>query len=172
MNEIHPQHNPRKLAGQSRSVMKHLRLSTAAVALTLALLLPTSAFATGLDGFLGEINVSAKSDLGGFRADLSATFGVSSGEVDGLFKIFTSPADVYITLRIGEVADVKIARVVDQYRSNKGQGWGVIAKNLGIKPGSADFHALKQGRLSSHKNTGTSAKSGKGNSAGKSKGRK
>ena len=152
--------------------MKHLRLSTAAVALTLALLLPTSAFATGLDSFLGEINVSAQSDLGGFRTDLSVTFGVSSGEVDGLFKIFASPADVYITLRIGEVADVKIDRVVDQYRSNKGQGWGVIAKNLGIKPGSAKFHALKQGRLGLRKDAGTSAKPGPGNSAGKSKGRK
>jgi len=160
--------------------MKHLRLSTVAVALTLALLLPTSAFAKGLDSFLGEINVSANSDLGGFRADLSATFGVSSGEVDGLFRIFKSPADVYITLRIGQVADVRIDRVVDQYRSHKGQGWGVIAKNLGIKPGSAEFHALKQGRLSSHKHGGTSAKSksksksksGPGKSAGKSKGHK
>jgi hypothetical protein len=172
MNEIHSQYNPRKFAGQSRSVMKHLRISTAAVALTLALLLPTSVFAKGLDGFLGEINVSAKSDPGRFRADLSATFGVSSGEVDGLFKIFKSPADVYITLRIGQVADVKIGRVVDQYRSHKGQGWGVIAKNLGIKPGSSEFHALKQGRLGSHKHGGTSAKSGPGKSAGKSKGRK
>ena len=154
--------------------MKHLRLSTAVVALTLALLLPTSVFAKGLDGFLGEINVSAKSDLGGFRADLSATFGVSSGEVDGLFRIFNSPADVYMTLRIGQVAHVRIGRVVDQYRSNKGQGWGVIAKNLGIKPGSAEFHALKQGRLNSHKHGGNSAKSksGPGKSAGKSKGRK
>jgi hypothetical protein len=152
--------------------MKHVRLSTIAAVFTLALLITMPSFATGLDSFLGEINVSAQTDIGGFHADLSATFGVSSGEVDGLFKIFSSPADVYITLRIGEVADVKIDRVVEQYRKNKGQGWGVIAKNLGIKPGSAEFHALKQGRLSSHKNTGSSAKSGSGNSAGKSKGRK
>jgi len=152
--------------------MKHVRLSPAAVVLTLALLLPTLSFATGLDSFLGEINVSAQADLGSFRADLSATFGVSSGEVDGLFEIFGSPADVYITLRIGEVADVKIDRVVDQYRMSKGQGWGVIAKNLGIKPGSPEFHALKEGRLSSHKHGGVSTKPGKGNGNGESKGRK
>ena len=152
--------------------MKHARVSTAAAVFTLALLLTMPSFAKGLDSFLGEINVSAQADLGNFRADLSATFGVSSGEVNGLFEIFDSPADVYITLRIGEVTNVKIDRVVDQYRKNKGQGWGVIAKNLGIKPGSAAFHALKQGRLSSHKHAGTSAKPGPGNSAGKSKGRK
>ena len=26
---------------------------------------------------------------------------------------------------------------------NRGQGWGVIAQRMGIKPGSAEFHALK-----------------------------
>jgi hypothetical protein len=152
--------------------MKHIRLSTAAVVLPLVLLLPTLSLAKGLDSFLGEINVSAQADIGSFRADLSATFGVSSGEVDGLFEIFGSPADVYITLRIGEVADVKIERVVDQYRTSKGQGWGAIAKNLGIKPGSAEFHALKQGRLSSHRHDGDSAKPASSNGSGKSKGRK
>jgi len=152
--------------------MKHVRLSSAAVVFALALLLPTLSFAKGLDSFLGEINVSAQADLGSFRANLSATFGVSSGEVDGLFEIFGSPADVYITLRIGEVAEVKIDRVVDQYRMSKGQGWGVIAKKLGIKPGSAEFHALKQGRLSSHNHGGDAARPGSGNGSGKSKGRK
>ena len=49
---------------------------------------------------------------------------------------------------------------MDEYRNNKGQGWGVIAKNLGIKPGSDEFHALKAGRLSST-GGGGSAKGGK-----------
>jgi hypothetical protein len=110
-----------------------------------------------LDSFLGEIDVRASVDIGAFRADLSATFGVSSGEVDGLFEIFDRPADVYITLRIGELSHVPIKRVVDQYRGNKGQGWGVIAKNLGIKPGSAEFHALKKGRLSGQQGAGALA---------------
>jgi hypothetical protein len=35
--------------------------------------------------------------------------------------------------------------VIDQYRSDKGKGWGVLAKTLGIKPGSREFHALKDG---------------------------
>ena len=31
------------------------------------------------------------------------------------------------------------------YERDHGQGWGVIAQRLGIKPGSAAFHALKGG---------------------------
>ena len=137
--------------------MKHIRFA----AVVLALLIPASASATELDRFLGEIDVRASADLGIFRADLSATFGVSSGEVDGLFEIFNRPADIYITLRIGELSDVPIERVVDRYRANKGQGWGVIAKSLGIKPGSAEFHALKKGRLSGQTRSDSSDKPGK-----------
>ena len=152
--------------------MKHLHLQTAAIVLAFFLLLPVHSSAMGLDSFLGEINVTAHADIGSFRADLSATFGVSSGEIDGLFEIFDKPSDVYVTLRIGEVAKVPIDRVVTQYRTHKGQGWGVIAKNLGIKPGSPEFHALKQGRLAAHTHGGSPAKHGKGNSGHKAKGHK
>jgi hypothetical protein len=141
----------------------------AAAALAFALFVPGHSSAVELDSFLGEINVTARADLGSFRADLSATFGVSSGEVTGLFEIFDSPADVYITLRIGEIAKVSIDRVVTEYRENKTQGWGLIAKNLGIKPGSPEFHALKQGRLAAHGRGGSSGKPGKGQGAKKEK---
>ena len=103
---------------------------------------------------------------------MSVTFGVSSHEVDGLFKVFDSPADVYMTLRIGEVAKVPTDRVVIEYRTNKSQGWGVIAKNLGIKPGSSEFHALKQSRVAAHSGGGSAGKSGKSNSSKKAKGKK
>ena len=33
--------------------------------------------------------------------------------------------------------------VLREYKENYGKGWGVIAKNLGIKPGSREFHELK-----------------------------
>ena len=33
--------------------------------------------------------------------------------------------------------------VLREYKENNGTGWGVIAKNLGIKPGSREFHELK-----------------------------
>ena len=151
--------------------MKHPDLPTAALALAFSLLWPVQSSALELDSFLGEINVSAHADLGSFRADLSATFGVSSHEVEGLFEVLDSPADVYITLRIGEVARVPIARVLTQYQANKSRGWGVIAKNLGIKPGSPEFHALKKGRLTVRAQR-SSGKPGKGKGASRTTGHK
>ena len=35
--------------------------------------------------------------------------------------------------------------VLNKYRTEKNKGWGVMAKSLGIKPGSKEFHALKAG---------------------------
>ena len=37
--------------------------------------------------------------------------------------------------------------VLREYRAHKGQGWGVLAKSLGIKPGSEAFPGLKRGDL-------------------------
>jgi len=34
---------------------------------------------------------------------------------------------------------------MDLYQGRKGNGWGVLAKQLGIKPGSDAFKALKAG---------------------------
>ena len=48
------------------------------------------------------------------------------------------------------------------YGAKKGQGWGAIAKDLGIKPGSAEFHALKNGDFGY-----TMDRSGKGEKHGK-----
>ena len=150
--------------------MKRAHLTTT-VALAFALLLPAYSLALDLDSFAGEINLTARADLGRFRADLSASFGVSSREVDDLFDICDSPADVYMTLRIGEIAELSIHRVVTEYRANRDRGWGAIAKSLGIKPGSPEFHALKEGRLTAHSRGGSSGKGAKGSSSNKAKSR-
>ena len=115
--------------------------------LAFALMVPSAATAGGLDSFLDDIEVRAGADLGSFKADLRITFGVSDGKIDGMFEVMHKASDVYICLRIGEVADRPIDDVLNEYKRHKGQGWGNIAKNLGIKPGSAEFHALKEGRL-------------------------
>jgi len=124
--------------------------------------LPTIAMASGLDSFLSDVDVRATADLGSFKADLSLTFGVSTGKVDGLFTVLSKPSDVYMCLRVGEVAKQPIDRVVEEYKRSKGQGWGAIAKNLGIEPGSAQFHELKEGRLpAADGSAGAKSKGGK-----------
>ena len=142
--------------------MKNRRRTVTALAFAFALMIPASTMAGGLEGFLKELDVTASADLGAFKADLSITFGVSKPKIDGLFELMTNPGDVYMTLRIGEVSRQPIEQVVAEHKKNKGQGWGVIAKNLGIKPGSEEFHALKEGRLSSHSSGKSHGKTSKG----------
>ena len=132
----------------------------------IATLIPGTAAAGGLDDFLREVNVDASVDIGSFKADLSMTFDLSDDKIDGIFKVMSKPADVYMCLRVGEVSHQPIDRVIAEYQAHSGQGWGVIAKNLGIKPGSAEFHALKANKLSSGDRHASAAKPGKGNGKG------
>ena len=138
--------------------MKSTRKIVTALAFACALLVPVPAAAGGLDSFLGEIDLTARADLGAFKANLRLSFSVSDSEISGLFEVMSAPSDVYMCLRIGELADQPIDKVVAEHKKHKGQGWGVIAKNLGIKPGSDEFHALKAGRLSCSKHKGKGGK--------------
>lgn len=56
-----------------------------------------------------------------------------------------APGDVYYACSLAQVVGRPCAYVVDEWRRNNGQGWGAMAKRLGIKPGSAEFHRLKKG---------------------------
>ena len=59
--------------------------------------------------------------------------------------------------RTSRVTNRPIATVEKYYKDNRGQGWGVTAQRLGIKPGSPEFHALKKddtGLLSKGKSQG------------------
>ena len=142
--------------------MKNSRIVIPVLVFACALLFPATVMAS-LESFLDEIEVGASKDMGSFRADLRLTFDVSDGTINGLFEVMSKPSDVYMCLRIGEIAKQPIDRVVDEHRKHKGQGWGVIAKNLGIKPGSDEFHALKAGRLSSSSGGGSSDNGNNGN---------
>ncbi len=56
-----------------------------------------------------------------------------------------SAGDVYYACTIAQVVGRPCRFVADQFEQNRGQGWGVVAQRLGIKPGSAEFHRLKKG---------------------------
>lgn len=56
-----------------------------------------------------------------------------------------APGDVYYACTIAQVIGRPCRYVVDEWATNHAQGWGVVAKRLGIKPGSAEFHRLKKG---------------------------
>lgn len=97
-----------------------------------------------LDLTLGNLNIEAKADLDGFKVDLSVTYDVPVAKIDYLIiTISMQPAEVFLLLEIVTIADSNIDDAVPVYQNNKDKGWGFIAKQLGIKPGSAEFKELK-----------------------------
>jgi len=135
------------------------------------LLLSGSVFAqynTGddeLNQSLLSIDANAKLDFGAFKADLSATFEVPVPKIDYLsVEIGMKAGDIYMCLELSRITKKTVDQVVEVYKTNKTKGWGVMAKELGIKPGSPEFHALKG-------NAKEKGNKGKGNGKGKDKGK-
>lgn len=98
-----------------------------------------------LDGFLSGLNSRARSDIDDYGVRLSVQFGVPQPQVYSLIRSVAVPADAFMCLQLGQMLRLPPERILQTYNANRGRGWGVIAKELGIKPGSAEFHALKRG---------------------------
>jgi hypothetical protein len=110
-------------------------------------LLAVTSFAMANDfGWTEDLNIQAQADPSGFRARLATRFNIGDVEVRAVLDNIGNPADAYIILRLGEMSGRPTSYVVDRYRQDKGKGWGALAKSLGIKPGSEEFHALKSGQ--------------------------
>lgn len=92
-----------------------------------------------------DLNIRAQSDPSGFKATLATRFKIGDVHVDAVLSNVDKPADAYIMLRLGEMSGRPVEYVVKEYKSDKHKGWGALAKSLGIKPGSQEFHALKRG---------------------------
>ena len=115
------------------------------------------------DADLSIINTNANKDLSGFKTDMTVSFGVSAGTVDNMLSMSMAPGEVYLALEIASATGKPVSDVVTVYRKNKGKGWGVIAQEMGIKPGSDQFHALK-GKAKTKKEKGNGNGKSKGNS--------
>lgn len=139
-----------------------------------------TAMADALDTFLDNINVQAAGDRHGAIASIGSHFGVPYSDVELIMGTTGSLADAFMVLQIGRWTGLNRDRILGVYGKRKGQGWGVMAKELGIKPGSAEFHALKSGdfgydprrRDSEDRKGGPSGKdNGKNDNPGKSGGK-
>ena len=95
--------------------------------------------------WMKDFNVKAEADSSGFKARLSTRFKIGNMEINAVLRKVDKSADAYMILRLGEMSGNPIDTVITKYKSGKGKGWGSLAKSLGIKPGSAEFHALKRG---------------------------
>jgi len=134
------------------------------------LVISSVAYAGDFD-WIRDFNIKAEADPSGFRAGIEARFQVGDIEIKTVLNNIEKPSDAYMLLRLGEMTNQSIDHVIKKYKDEKGKGWGVLAKNLGIKPGSKDFHALKQGQdLYDDRKKGKGR--GKLKNKGKGKGRK
>ena len=108
------------------------------------------------DSDLGKINADAKLDFGAFKTNLALSYDISDKKIDHLsISVKMEPAEIYLALELTKLSGKSIDQVVEIYEVNKDKGWGFIAKELGIKPGSPEFHKLKEDT----KNKGTKGKS-------------
>jgi hypothetical protein len=122
-----------------------------------------------LDNFLSNLNIQARADMNGYSVKLGAQFGVPLPQVQAIIRSVEMPADAFMCLQLSQWSNKQPDMVVNTYKGNKGKGWGVIAKQLGIKTGSAEFHALKRGDLTFTGEPGGIATQGKGKGKGHSK---
>jgi hypothetical protein len=63
---------------------------------------------------------------------------------------YWAPGDIYFACALAKLAGQPCRYVVDLWERDHDKGWGAMAKQLGIKPGSAEFHSLKRGMVPSY----------------------
>lgn len=112
--------------------------------LFLAFILAPASMAGDFD-WVKDFNIKAEADPSGFKAKIEARFKIGSTEINAVLNAVEDPADAYILFRLGEMSGQPTQEIIKKYKHGNRKGWGVLAKNLGIKPGSKEFKALKNG---------------------------
>ncbi|WP_308765426.1 hypothetical protein [uncultured Bacteroides sp.] len=75
---------------------------------------------------------------------LNQHYGVPMNTLNSLYVSYNNNwGDVAATLELSNYLNRPVYDVYSCYNKNKGKGWGVIAKEMGIKPGSDQFKRLK-----------------------------
>jgi hypothetical protein len=140
------------------------------ISLLLALFFLSTQAIAGMNDFLNSLNIQARADMNGFTAKICTQFGVPEVQVRTVIGTVKEPADAFMVFQLGQMAQKPPETVVQSYKANQGKGWGVIAKSLGIKPGSPEFHALKRGDFALTGVPGEGPGGGHGKGKGKGKG--
>lgn len=125
-----------------------------------------------IDNLLTDIHNQALRDITAFHNNVVNTFNIVGSKVDAALKIL-APGDIYMAAQLSVSIGKPFDEVVKTYSANKSKGWGAIAKEMGIKPGSAEFHAMKKsmkdkGGKGGSKGTGNSGGAGNGKAKGNS----
>lgn len=110
---------------------------------SMSILLVSSAVVAGDFDWIRDFNIKDEADTSEFRARLATRFKIGDGEIGIVLNNIEEPADACMVFRLGEMSNQPTDYVIEKYKS--GKGWGLLAKSLGLKPGSREFRALKRG---------------------------
>jgi hypothetical protein len=101
-----------------------------------------------MDVQLKDMNVYTRGNTDGFIDDVVISFGAPRPVIrEYVIERRWAPGDVYYACALAHQLRVPCINTLRDYDKNNGKGWGVIAKRMGIKPGSVEFQNLK-GRVS------------------------
>ncbi len=139
--------------------LKHFLVPLIGLILSLAAFTFTATADSDLNFALTELNAAARLDFGSYRANIGLSYNLSASKIDYLHvSLRMPPSDIFMVAELSLMCGRPIDRVVVVYQKHKTRGWGYIAKQLGIKPGSPRFKALKNkatyhsGKLKNKKN--------------------
>ena len=96
-----------------------------------------------MDAVLKDINKSAISNIAFFENDVISKFSIAKASIDKVIKILP-PGDIFMLAQIAFLTGKPFDLVIKTYNVHKDKGWGAIAKEMGIRPGSPEFHNMKK----------------------------
>lgn len=100
-----------------------------------------------MDVWLGDMNRYGSRYRDPFIDEMVRYHGAPRDLVDDLLRRRWAPGDIYFACALAKLVGRPCRYVADIWERDHGQGWGAVAKRLGIKPGSAEFHRLKRGMV-------------------------
>lgn len=110
-----------------------------------------------VDTWLSDVNRYGGRYRDPFVDEMVRYYGAPRDLVNGLLVDRRwAPGDVYFACAIASTIGRPCRYVADIWERDHAQGWGVVAQNLGIKPGSPEFHRLKKGFVPSYDRWGRS----------------
>lgn len=100
-----------------------------------------------VDAQLGDVNLFARGNLDGYVDEVVVSTGAPRYYVrEMVVDRGWAPGDLYYACLLARALGRPCTYVVEAYEREargRGRGWGVLAQELGIRPGSAAFHELK-----------------------------
>jgi hypothetical protein len=123
-----------------------------------------------LDSLLGKINEQAKADPDGIVHQLSLRHNIPEEEIRQVReRHHLSYGDTYMAAALSRISKRPIGVVAEEYNQDQGRGWGVMAMNMGIKPGSPEFMQMEANARGSVDHIKTLAKDKKAKGRGENK---